>query len=100
MVVSGACFLAITGCYTPTFRPNGIPHDRFQLGGGMDVSFIAPEDGTIYYVELDKRKILLSDTISKGSTFNIKPNTAKRLIEETLAIEPADTNLVLYFVPF
>ncbi|HOQ03679.1 MAG TPA: hypothetical protein PKY88_00500 [Anaerohalosphaeraceae bacterium] len=90
--------LTAGGCsvYRPT--PKELPSCAKAVGGGLKISYEAPEDGVCYLVDQRLYRLLITETIETGSTFEFDvsetdPETLKRY-----EIEPA-SKLVLYFAP-
>lgn len=94
------------------FTSEGIPHERYLVGGGYNIEFSARENGTVYLVlkttqpgigsenkreSSIKNRLLVSKTLIKDGGFseNIQPEKLKK----EFAVEPSDAEIKLYFVP-
>jgi len=99
--VLGALIMFAGSCTsTKVFTDSGIPKPRFQVGGGWQVTYKAPSDGTLYYVEETTAKILETRSMEAGQEVELggsapEPATA----EEILGIPTKEANMKLYFVP-
>lgn len=107
-VVTIACvsmLLSLAGCSTLStsggpFTKNGIPHSRYLVGGGFSVEYIAPADGTAYWVEETTQKILETKSLNSGDKAEFggaspDPDSVKQI----LGIDIKDAKFTLYFVP-
>ncbi len=99
--VLGALMMFAGSCTsTKVFTDSGIPKPRFQVGGGWVISYKAPSDGTLYYVEEKTGKILETKSVKEGQEVEFggaPPEPAEA--EAILGIPTKEANLKLYFVP-
>lgn len=97
--------LSLAGCVSqssssPNFTKNGLPAKQFQVGGGYSIDYVAPADGTVYWVEettekiLEMRSVAAGDKVEFGSE-GIEPEEVKK----ALGIELKDAKFTLYFIP-
>ncbi len=83
----------IVGCFTD----RGLPARKYQVGGGFDVEYKAPADGTLYWVEEYTGKILETRLITKGDV--AKSNRTPSEIAAASGNTPNSLNVSLYFIP-
>ena len=99
--------LASLGCTTP----KGLPSGAQLVGGGLQIDYEAPTDGTVILVEKVTGRMVATESLSSGSDFTFGPNSgvwAELLLtlfgvpssdgELTLQI-PTNSVFQLYFVP-
>jgi hypothetical protein len=70
------------------------------VGGGFEIDYTAPSDGTVFQVEKTSGKISRTKTLVKGEKFNnnftsLDDKTAKTLF----GLNVKEMNFELYFVP-
>jgi len=98
--------LCLAGCSTLStssegpFTKNGIPHSRYLVGGGLSIEYIAPANGTAYWVEETTQRILETKSLNSGDKAEfggggVDPDSVK----EALGIDIKDAKFTLYFVP-
>lgn len=100
-VLAMILFMA-TGC--SVFQENngittrgGLPDARWQVGGGLNIDYTAPEDGTAYLVDLSSKRYLVMESVMEGSSFTFWPSSDEEL--RLAGIDPAKTKIAFYFVP-
>ncbi|MEJ5260234.1 MAG: hypothetical protein WHS88_08605 [Anaerohalosphaeraceae bacterium] len=91
LLTAGGCSI-----YWPTTK--GLPSCAKAVGGGLKISYEAPEDGVCYLVDKKLYRVLVTETIGKDSTFEFDVSNAD---PETLKLYGIDSGstLVLYFAP-
>ena len=101
--ISLAGLLFTTGCgvfwgkSTDTVATrNGIPSARWQVGGGLDVSYTAPQDGNVYVVDQQTQRFLVTKSVEEGDNFTFGSSTQEY---DVLGIDPHTAKIVVYFVP-
>ncbi len=99
LLTAGGCSIQ----YWPTAKAKqmGIPSCAKAVGGGLKISYEAPEDGVCYLADLTPTKIhrlLVTEEIEADSIFEFDVSDAHSETLETLGIEPY-SKLVLYFAP-
>ena len=106
-IVAVACvsvLLCLAGCSALStssqgpFTKNGIPHSRYLVGGGYAIEYVAPADGTAYWVEETTQKILQTQSLNAGDKFEFTASDTDS-VKEALGIDFKDTKFTLYFVP-
>ena len=98
-----ALSLSAAGCYggpsfNKAFNSNGIPKHQYLVGGGFEIEYVAPANGTAYWVEESTQKILETKSLSSGDKAEfggIVPEQAKQV----LGIDVKDVKFTLYFLP-
>ena len=98
-----ALSLSAAGCYggpyfNKAFNSNGIPKHQYLVGGGFVIEYVAPANGTAYWVEETTQKILETKSLSSGDKAEFKGGDPEQ-IKQVLGIDFADIKLTLYFVP-
>ena len=83
------------------FNSDGLPKQKFFVGGGLQIDWIAPVDGTIYLVEENTRKILMTKSLEAGEDFELSvsdmnSDEAKKLLGVS---DISKLNFSLYFIP-
>ena len=105
-VVVSAVALASVGCSSldfgskGPFDSRGLPKEQYLVGGGMDIRYVAPEDGRLCWVEQTSGKILSmksvkADEAAEFGSSNMDPD----LVKERLGVALKDADFRLYFVP-
>ena len=106
-IVTVACvsvLLCLAGCSglstssAGPFTRNGIPHSRYLVGGGFSIEYIAPANGTAYWVEETTRKILQTKSLNAGDKAEFTGSDPDS-VKQALGIDFKDTKFTLYFVP-
>lgn len=106
MIVTSAIF-ATLGCTTP----KGLPSGAQLVGGGLQIDYEPPTDGTVILIEKVTGRMVATETLSSGSSFTFGPssgNWAELMItlfgapstngEVSIQI-PTNSVFQLYFVP-
>lgn len=101
VVLTGLVFTAGCGYYQGRMRcsdttRNGIPCERWRVGGGLHIEYTAPADGTMYVVDLESKRFLLTESVEEGDDFSFDVTTEDEFTE--LGIDPS-AKIALYFVP-
>jgi hypothetical protein len=98
-----ACCLAFmvggcSGLEGSAFRSDGIPQDKYLVGGGWQIDFTAPSNGTAYLVEMNYRKLLETKSLDEGESYrqNIDPGESQL---KDIGIDSSSARLALFFVP-
>ena len=107
IIVAAACvsmLLCLAGCSSLStssecpFTKNGIPHSRYLVGGGFSIEYIAPANGTAYWVEETTGKILQTKSLNAGDKAEFSGSDPDS-VKQALGIDFKDTKFTLYFVP-
>jgi len=51
---------------------NGIPSERWRVGGGFDISYTVPMDGIVYLVDQKSSRFLITESVEEGYLFTFK----------------------------
>jgi len=104
-ILTVACvsvLLCLAGCWTLSEGPltkNGIPHSRYLVGGGFSIEYIAPTNGTAYWVEETTEKILETKSLNAGDKAEFGGGMDPDGVKQALGIDMKDAKFTLYFVP-
>jgi hypothetical protein len=110
MIIASILF---SGCATTHFGGGPqLPANAKIVGGGLSISWTATAKGTAILVEVNSGKIVRTQSLNEGDTFEFDPVALDSIAllnsmfggpgphdNETLASLPKDTHFVLYFVP-
>jgi len=104
LVVAGLMFaaLTVTGCAsTGLHRVNNLPGEQRLVGGGIMISWKAPEAGTVYLVEKKTRKLIETRSLDEGDVFDFKVESTVDAEElgNMLGINFSKAEFLLYFKP-
>ena len=75
----------------------GIPAARYQVGGGFEIDYTAPADGTVYVVDQTSKRILTMESLEEGDNFSFS-FFAYGDEYSALGLVPS-AKIALYFVP-
>jgi len=82
------------------FAESGIPARQFLVGGGFEIKWVAPSNGTAYWVEETTQKILETRSVKEGEAVEFGGGSPEpEAIKAALGIEMADARFTFYFVP-
>ena len=107
-IVSVACvsmLLCVAGCSTLStssegpFTKSGVPHSRYLVGGGFSIEYIAPANGTAYWVEETTERILQTQSMNSGDKAQFGGGMDADSVKQALGIDVKDAKFTLYFVP-
>ncbi len=84
------------------FNSKGLPNQKYLVGGGLDIEWIAKQTGTAYLVEEKTGKIIMTKSLDEDDEFEFEFSPD--------SIEPEDVNAIfgaemsellfsLYFIP-
>jgi len=100
--------MSLTGCssFEPTdsgdFNSKGLPSQRYLVGGGLDIGWIAKQAGTAYLVEEKTGKIVMTKSLDIDDEFDFEFSPDSVEPEDTKAIfgvEMSELKFSLYFIP-
>lgn len=105
VVLSAAFCVTLTGCVYPKPNPmqsDGIPMPKYLVGGGFQLKYTAPVDGTLYVADSHSSKMLITESLKADDTFEQTFDLADRDTKDglkALGIELSAAKLQLYFIP-
>ncbi len=98
----GILSLLMSGCQTMSgpLTAEGIPEQRYLVGGGLNVYYVAPEPGTLYVVEENLKQIWVTRVMDTGNRYqHSRANSPFSNFKELFGIDHKDIKVSLYFVP-
>ena len=84
------------------FDDNGLPRDRYYVGGGFSLEYRAPKKGTAYVVEENSNRLIGTKSLEKDQRLNMDINPTQYAVLtrlKSIGVDPANMRLGLYFVP-
>ena len=74
---------------------------QYLVGGGLTISWKAPEAGTVYLMEKKTRKLVETKSLEQGDVFSFTVDSTVRAQElgDILGINLAKAQFLLYFEP-
>jgi hypothetical protein len=83
------------------FEPDkcGVPKEARKVGGGLEISYIAPEDGVINLVDLKSGKNLMSKSVVRGEKYEFSAKALDPENEKKWGVDIKKADFVLYFLP-
>jgi hypothetical protein len=93
----GLLTLAV-GCTTTS---TSLPRGSRVVGGGLSIEWEAPANGTVIVREETTRRIVATETLDEGDSFDFPESSVHHEALTRLFGDPMPTNLtfVLYFAP-
>ena len=92
--------MCIVGCgVNDQFRDNGLPAKKYLVGGGFQVEWTAPSNGTAHLVEETTSKIIQCQYLEQGKSFELSMNLEPAEFKEYFGIDMGEAKLSLYFIP-
>ena len=78
-----------------------LPGRQYLVGGGLTISWKAPEAGTVYLMEKKTRKLVETKSLEQGDVFSFTVDSTVRAQElgDILGINLAKAQFLLYFEP-
>jgi len=79
----------------------GLPGEQYLVGGGLNISWKAPEAGTVYLVEKRTGKLIGTRSLEEGDVFSFTVDSTVRAQElgDILGINMTRAEFLLYFEP-
>lgn len=81
------------------FRSDGIPYEKYQVGGGWDIEYKAPAPGTVYLVEARSSKPIETKSLDEGDTYRQVIDPGESRLKD-MGIDPTVARFQLYFIPW
>jgi hypothetical protein len=98
--VVGLVMIAAGCSVTPSLHGNGLPSGLETVGGGPQINWKAPTDGTVYLVEKTSGKIIETQSLDKGEVFEFEIGSDDvETFEKVVGVRLTAARLVLYFKP-
>ena len=106
--IAAMLLVSILGCastHTGPFDSDGLPRDKYFVGGGIMINWTAPQDGTAYVVmsAAEERRIIQTQYIMEAGKFDFELVAADQetvdQFEKVLGAKLSETRFSLYFVP-
>jgi hypothetical protein len=78
-----------------------LPAGQYFVGGGFNIDFVAPSDGTAYLVMRNQKKIVQTKPLKQGEhfTFSSSVQHPESFNEFYFGVPAKDAVIELYFVP-
>ncbi|MBN2684514.1 MAG: hypothetical protein JXR40_04500 [Pontiellaceae bacterium] len=96
--------LVLAGCTTmqlgdrsDLFTDKGLPNERYMVGGGFEIDFDAPCDGTAYLVDVSVGRYIKTEYLDFEESFYFPDYVVEQLLEDGEVAKVID--LRLYFIP-
>jgi hypothetical protein len=97
-----AASLFLAGCATRTaMTSNGLPPDKFLIGGGFKIDWTAPTDGTFIVAEQNTGKILVTESATEDEDvqFTIGDDEDLATLEKMIGLPMKDVRIQAYWIP-
>lgn len=102
-VISVLCAALLGGCI---IIGNEVKPDNFgqikesnRVGGGFNILFVAPEDGTIHLLDKKSGKNILTESITANAEYRFSANELDKQQYKAWGIDVNKADFVLYFYP-
>jgi len=97
-----AAVLVLGGCGSNArSRVANLPGEYHLVGGGLNISWQAPEPGTVFLVEKKTGKLIETRTLEEGETYLFAVESVVRAeeLQDMLGVDFSRTQFLLYFEP-
>jgi hypothetical protein len=97
--------VTLGGCCYPQPGPmqsTGIPQFKYLVGGGFQLKYTAPVDGTVHVADSISDTMLMTESLNAGETFSQSLDPTVQNTKEgfkALGLDLSNVRLKLYFVP-
>ena len=88
--------LLLAGCATQW--GNGLPPDKWMIGGGPAIEWVPAERGTAIIADKTSGKIIMTKYLIAGGKLDFSIRDAKDF-EEVMGVPLKDARIVAYFIP-
>lgn len=102
-VVSVLCVVLLGGCI---IIGNEVKPDNFgqakegnRVGGGFNIKFVAPEDGTIHLLDKKSGKNILTESIMANTVYRFSATDLNKEQYKKWGVDINKADFVLYFYP-
>lgn len=104
IAVTAALMMGIAGCSAlGPLQGADLPRDAQIVGGGFTIEWIAPADGTVLLYERKSGKLVETESLSEGDSYDfemdLNDEEVTQTFEKAFGIPVKDARLVLYFKP-
>lgn len=106
MMIGILSIVLVAGCGTVStssvFDDNGLPRDRYYVGGGFRLDFGAPAKGTAYVVEEISNQLIGTKSLENDERFEVDIDPREEDVHmrlKSIGVDPVNMKLGLYFVP-
>lgn len=99
--IPAASALWLAGCVFiagNTIEPEGY-RGGIRAGGGLEITYIVPEDGVINLVDRRTGRNLMSKSVTAGETYEFSAKEMNPAEEKKWGVDVKKANFVLYFYP-
>jgi hypothetical protein len=102
--ISLACLLLVGGCIIVSgndFEPdkNAMFKEAHKVGGGLEITYVVPEDGVINLVDRKSGKNLMSKSVIAGEKYEFSAKALNAEEEKKWGIDVRKADFILYFYP-
>ena len=107
IVLAAFAVVLLAGCQTElvsdnggNFNSKGLPSSKYFVGGGLEIVWDAPEDGTAYLVEETTSKFIMTKSLEEDEKFDFSPGSVgPDEAKSVFGVEMAKLKFSLYFIP-
>jgi hypothetical protein len=102
--ISLVCLMSVVGCIIVTGndfddKDKGMPKEGRRVGGGLEISYVAPEDGVISLIDRKTCKSLMSKSVVAGEKYQFSAKALDPENEKKWGVDVKKADFVLYFLP-
>ena len=97
-IIGLATLLLAVGCASTSNLPSGAK----KVGGGLQIEWDAPTEGTAIFVETTTGKIVATKSVSDGGAgfrFDVTSSEDAEVLTAIFPAMPTNAQFLLYFVP-
>ncbi|HQI26714.1 MAG TPA: hypothetical protein PLT20_01410 [Sedimentisphaerales bacterium] len=104
IAVTAALMMGMAGCSSlGPLQGADLPRDAQIVGGGFRIDWVAPADGTVLLYERKSGKLLETESLSEGDSYDFEIDLSDEEVTETFekafGVPVKDAKLLLYFKP-
>jgi hypothetical protein len=98
------CMTSMSGCIMvsdPKSEPakNILPKDSQKVGGGFEIAYLMPEDGTVVLIDKTTGKTIQTISLKEGETFDFVCRASDQKLFKDMGVEIQRADFVLYSYP-
>ena len=97
-LLGGAALMVLStlGCQTTDhWRKSGIPSDKYLIGGGAQISWVAPLEGTLIVAERTSKQLLQTAHLKLGQDFTFEVGE----YSEVIGVPVNQAKIQAFFIP-